>query len=221
MTSAEKAKEAAKKLAEAKARASLQANLDNKMKQVGSVCNAEQDAAAELAAKQMKIDEATARAEDLMKGMDPHSKAKINIVGDEALIDIDEYQPHETLNGAVLSEEKCALARENAIAQKLKSADSCINNLQEKTLEITSALDRAKLIAAEKNKKAAEDAAKRAKEAKKEAEREKERAEAQAKAEAEAEEAAERAEKAEKEAAEVKEKAEKAAEERAAKEIKR
>ena len=131
----------------------------------------------------MKIDEATARAEDLMKGMDPHSKASINIVGDEASIDIDEYKPHETLNSAVLSEEKCALARENAIAQKLQSADSCINNLQEKTLEITNALDRAKQIAAEKNKKAAEDAAKRAKEAEEEAEREKARAEAKALAE--------------------------------------
>ena len=131
----------------------------------------------------MKIDEATARAEDLMKGMDPHSKASINIVGDEAEIDIDEYQPHPTLNSAVLSEEKSALARENAIAQKLQKADSCIHNLQDKTLEITNALDRAKEIAAEKNKKAAEDAAKRAQEAKEEAEREKARAEAKAQAE--------------------------------------
>ena len=98
----------------------------------------------------MKIDEATARAEDLMKGMDPHSKASINIVGDEAQIDIDEYQPHPTLNSAVLSEEKEALVREQAIAQKLKSADSCIHNLQDKTLEITNALERAREIAAEK-----------------------------------------------------------------------
>ena len=191
------------------------------MKMVGSVCSAEQEAAAELAAKQMKIDEATARAEDLMKGMDPHSKASINIVGDEAQIDIDEYKPHETLSGAVISEEKSALIRENAIAQKLKSADSCILNLQDKTLEITKALDRAREIAAEKNKKAAEDAAKRAKEAEEEAEREKARAEAKSKADAAEAAMKEQVEKAEKAAAEAKEAKKKAAAERKAAEAKR